>query len=816
MRLKDRASLTMIVASTGFLLGLAGTAVWSAERAGVGMSLPLDELTRMEPVRVLPRAQLLLVAMEARAHLGAGRPWAAWELMRANLDDPAVAPSEAVMTAAAAAAGWGGWSEVRPLLDGQPWLDRPESAEGLFLLARASEELGEEKRAVAEYRRYVRVAEGRARGIALARLAGLLRKAGDARAAAGAFAGARAELPQIEDWMLALEAEQLAKAGDGSATSVARRGSAGSAPVRLRRVQAEVAGLLVANRRDEAILRLEWEARVLRGQDAAGEATRMDVERARLLMELGMPDAARDLLRAAAWETSAPAAVRQDAADLLAGAPGADAQDHLARAAALEAAQKPGLAARALRSAFAAGASADGAARLSLAHLLYIERDYGPARTAFLEAAERLSERELAADARLHAARALFRTGSSGRAAALEEMRAVAERYPGTAAAGTAHFLIGDEASTLAGALARYRQAAAVRHSPDAREALYRVGDRSLRLDDTAGALRAWDEYIQRYPRGEQTTAVAYQAGKLHELAGRDAAARAMYAAAMAAEPISYYAILSSDRLGVDPLGDVLTEPRPWPGLASDPLVAANVLRRLDALEDVGLAAEWRAELDAAIRGLAGRPAALLALGEGLRERNRPLDAIRIGHRLHEARGGQWDGRTLRLVFPFPYRELVEREAGRYRVDPALLAGLIRQESTFRADVRSWVGATGLGQIMPATGRWLAPGIGIGEYDDELLEVPEVNLRMSAKYLGDLLRRYDGARDLALAGYNAGPGRADRWRRTLGYGGDPDVFRDRIPFDETRHYVRVVIRNAAVYERLYGDPPVPGLVRRVE
>jgi len=104
--------------------------------------------------------------------------------------------------------------------------------------------------------------------------------------------------------------------------------------------------------------------------------------------------------------------------------------------------------------------------------------------------------------------------------------------------------------------------------------------------------------------------------------------------------------------------------------------------------------------------------------------------------------------------------------------------------------------------------------VGINGFEQRLLAVPEVNLRMGARYLRDQLRSYDGAHDLALAAYNAGPGRATRWKRTLGYGGDTDTFREAIPFDETREYVKVVLRNAAIYERLYsGDRPV-GLVRR--
>ncbi|HUE95962.1 MAG TPA: lytic transglycosylase domain-containing protein, partial [Longimicrobiaceae bacterium] len=242
----------------------------------------------------------------------------------------------------------------------------------------------------------------------------------------------------------------------------------------------------------------------------------------------------------------------------------------------------------------------------------------------------------------------------------------------------------------------------------------------------------------------------------------------------------------------------------PWVGLASEPADAAAVLHAMDRLEALGLHEEAQAEYDWALRHFAEKPLALLTLAEGMRDRMKPVEAIRVGRSLLPLREQQWDDRLLRVVYPFLYRDLILAEARRANIDPMLYAALVRQESTFRHDVKSWVGATGLGQIMPATGRWLAPRAGIRDYDESLLEVPELNLRMGTMYFGDLVRRYDGAADLALAGYNAGPGRADRWRRTLNYGRDTDAFRAAIPFDETRNYVMIVLRNAAIYERLYG------------
>jgi soluble lytic murein transglycosylase len=113
---------------------------------------------------------------------------------------------------------------------------------------------------------------------------------------------------------------------------------------------------------------------------------------------------------------------------------------------------------------------------------------------------------------------------------------------------------------------------------------------------------------------------------------------------------------------------------------------------------------------------------------------------------------------------------------------------------------------------MPATGSWLASSLGIAGYEQRLLAVPEVNVRLGARYLRDQVRAYDGARDLALAAYNAGPSRATRWKRELAYGRDTDAFREAIPFDETREYVKIVLRNAALYSRLYAEERPVGLV----
>jgi len=790
----------------GLATGLAiGTAPSAADvRDGIPSAAELAPRLDLDPFRGLTHAGMLLAARDASGKLEAGRPWAAWMALRDYLDDADDAPPAVALLGARAAAGWDGWGQVRRLLRGREWLSDEDGGAGLLLLGRAEEAAGDPAAAILAYRRFAAVGGGETRGVTSAHLGRVLGAAGRHAEAAAAFRAAAGDLPEVADWMAALQAGALAEAGFAATVGMPAGGSAAAhghlaaAEARARQRAGDVAG---------GAARLEQEAHALAEEDAVA-AAELTLQRARLLAAAGRQAEPRDALRRMAGDAGLPASVRARAAALLGGLPGGPAaEEELARADAYEAAAKPGLAAKALRSALRLGAADGAAARLRVGRLLFEAADYGPARSWLLDAAEKLRDPEQLAAAELYAARSLVRQGKADDG--MEALRRVAERRAGTAAAGTAWFLLGDAAADRPTAIVLYRRAAATA-SPEAAEALFRAGDRSRREGDAAGALRAWEDYAARYPRGEQAAQAAYSAGLLHERAGRAERARALYAAAVAADPVAYYAVRAADRLGVDPLAAAIATPSALPATGDAAAVAAT-LRRLRLLDAAGLQEAWRAELDSHVRRTQGRPAALLALAEGLRDDGHGVEAIRLGRALLEARGGAWDERLLRVVFPLPYHELVLDEAGRAGVDPWLLAGLVRQESSFDRRARSWVGATGLSQIMPGTGRWLAPAAGVRSFDPALLTVPEINLRMGSRYLRDQLRRYGGARDLALAAYNAGPGRADRWKRELGYGRDVDAFREEIPFAETRHYVKVVMRNAEVYRRLYGPGRSAGL-----
>jgi soluble lytic murein transglycosylase len=146
--------------------------------------------------------------------------------------------------------------------------------------------------------------------------------------------------------------------------------------------------------------------------------------------------------------------------------------------------------------------------------------------------------------------------------------------------------------------------------------------------------------------------------------------------------------------------------------------------------------------------------------------------------------------------------EALVRLAFERGIDPSLIAGLIRQESNFDPSATSKAGARGLMQIMPGTGSQIARRERYPLWDPVLLYEPDVSLEMGTFHLAGLLARADHV-NYVLAAYNAGGARVRRWRRRAGTD-DPELFVERIPFRETRGYVKKVQQNRDVYQELYG------------
>jgi soluble lytic murein transglycosylase len=159
---------------------------------------------------------------------------------------------------------------------------------------------------------------------------------------------------------------------------------------------------------------------------------------------------------------------------------------------------------------------------------------------------------------------------------------------------------------------------------------------------------------------------------------------------------------------------------------------------------------------------------------------------------------------VLQLLFPLRFLELINTQATRTQIDPALILGIIRQESAFEEKARSKANARGLMQILPSTGRKLARQARMTRYNSQKLFQAETNIALGTLFLASLLQQY-GRTELALAAYNAGATRVDRWLKEFG-GEDMALFVEMIPFYETRNYVQQVLSNRAYYGSLVSSP----------
>jgi soluble lytic murein transglycosylase len=140
----------------------------------------------------------------------------------------------------------------------------------------------------------------------------------------------------------------------------------------------------------------------------------------------------------------------------------------------------------------------------------------------------------------------------------------------------------------------------------------------------------------------------------------------------------------------------------------------------------------------------------------------------------------------LRARYPLRYEHIVRGHADNYRLDPALVAAVIYQESKFRADAHSDSGALGLMQLLPETAKGIATRTGGSQFEVEDLYDPEINVRYGSWYLRHLIDKY-GSEERALAAYNGGQGNLDRG----------------IMYPETRHYVDRVLELRGIYSKAY-------------
>ena len=156
----------------------------------------------------------------------------------------------------------------------------------------------------------------------------------------------------------------------------------------------------------------------------------------------------------------------------------------------------------------------------------------------------------------------------------------------------------------------------------------------------------------------------------------------------------------------------------------------------------------------------------------------------------------------LRSRYKLAYEEEIRSSAREFQLDPSLVCAVIFTESGFRPQAKSGVGALGLMQLMPATGLEEAELLQIEGVTEERLTEPALNIRLGCNYLRKLLDEF-GNESVALAAYNAGPGRVRQWLKEYGVKEDGSLL--YIPYPETSKYVGRVQSAKDVYSRLYPE-----------
>ncbi len=443
-------------------------------------------------------------------------------------------------------------------------------------------------------------------------------------------------------------------------------------------------------------------------------------------------------------------------------------------------------------------------------------RRFHRAATTFHRAAARFPRSSLVPEYLYREAEARLRVREVTRATRIAER--LASRFPASRYTGRALYMIGKH-HHLRGrpALARQWLGRLVRLQPKGGStdaACWRLGWIAYQEGEWAEARRWFTTLVERFGyTSHRRVEALYWAGRCAEHLGDPAGAVRLYERTLAPNRWDYFAqaaLARLARLGQEPKAafrlvaraTALVEPRPTPALERARLLASLGLDRLARDEIVGLLRSGDLKRSARLPYIV----LLSELGDhqtSLQELHRQYGRALI-------RGEQdlplafW-----RVAYPLPRRRLLEAEARQYHLDPYLLAALITQESGHDPQAYSPAGAHGLMQLLWSTAKRVAREVHFPLRERKELFDPAVNLRLGSRYLADLLKRFDGDTAAALAAYNAGEHRVDKWLQQ-GPRETPE-FIATVPFRETQRYVERVLSHHRAYQAIYGqdEPPAP-------
>ena len=332
---------------------------------------------------------------------------------------------------------------------------------------------------------------------------------------------------------------------------------------------------------------------------------------------------------------------------------------------------------------------------------------------------------------------------------------------------------------------------------------LWRLGWKQHDERNYTGAIGYWAELMGLYPGTKSARSALYWTARSHEALGNTARAESLYEEVISTAATDYYRVHALRRLErpVDPRQPALPSSglRPWP---EDPR-----LERAQTLTDLGVDRVALRELEL-LEAEADPDASNALRSRILARQGQRRDSIQSLWRVFPMLGTAEQARVppdaLRMYYPTDYRDIIERFAAENGVPDSLLMAMIRQESAFDITARSWAGARGLMQVMPATAQELARRMGL-PYSRERLNDPTYSVQLGSRYFRQVLDMFDGDLELALAGYNAGPYRIRKLVGRAGQDLEPDAFLEGLGIEESKTYVKRVVLFSNSYRQLYPD-----------